>query len=253
MVKTIIPAFPTEKRNARIDDSYRLNIAENFCDTIQGENFAGYPCVFLRLQNCTLNCTWCDTTEVWRKGNPYSVRELLELWEETGVIHRFRKGHHLVITGGSPLLQMGAIENLIDTLDNEYHFRPFIEIENECVLRPSHHLIINVDRWNNSPKLANSGMKKNLCYKPDLIRDMASLPASDFKFVISSKEDWDEIQTDYLDTDLIMHKQIVLMPEGSTREQLQAKYDMVVDLCCEKGVRMSDRMQVTIWDKTVGV
>ena len=56
MVKTIISAYPTEKRAARQDGSIILNIAECFCDTIQGENMVGYPATFLRLQGCTLNC-----------------------------------------------------------------------------------------------------------------------------------------------------------------------------------------------------
>ena len=253
MVKTIIEAFPKEKREAAEDGSKILHIAECFCDTIQGENFTGNPAVFLRMKSCTLNCTWCDTTEVWRQGNSYSVNEVLALLDETGVIDRLMNGHHLVLTGGSPLLQQESLCELIDKIIEEYGFRPIIEIENEAVLMPTYHMIHLVDCWNNSPKLQNSGVKSQFRYIPEAIKKVASLDNSWFKFVISNEDDWFEIEQDFLMTGLIAPEQIVLMPEGATREQLQKNYQMIVDLAVKYNVRMTDRLHVMIWNKTVGV
>ena len=255
MVKTIIGAFPGTKRTIVSDGSAILNISECFSNTVQGENFSGYPSVFLRLQHCSLNCNYCDTTEVWRKGNPYTILELLELWGEAGVILQLVQGHHLVVTGGSPLLQQESLLELFTRLEKSVNWNDdiFIEIENEAVLMPQKLLNNFVNQWNNSPKLSNSGMKKELRYKPEVIRYLGTLRNSVFKFVISKEEeDWKEIEDDFLKPELIRRNQIVLMPEGSTRKELQERYISLVDLCCREGVRMCDRLQVTIFDKVVG-
>lgn len=253
MVKTLIASNPKEKRTARKDGSKILNVAENFCDTIQGENFTGVPSTFLRLQGCTLNCIWCDTTEVWRYGNPYSTEEILDLWDREGLIEKFIYGQHLILTGGSPILQQDALIDLIKRYKERFGSIPFIEVENECTVMPKIEMFEYVEYWNNSPKLENSKMDKRLRYKPDILKALKEQDNSYFKFVISKKEDWDEIQRDFLDTGLIYKHQIVIMPEGVTRKELQDKYEFIVDLACEKGVRMSDRLHITIWEKKTGV
>jgi len=252
MPKTLIESFPTESRIAVIDGSSILNISECFMDTVQGENFAGIPSTFLRLQNCTLACGWCDTLEVWKQGNPYSVKELIEIFQKNGTLDKFKLGQNLIFTGGSPLLQQNALIELIHGLVNENSL-PFIQIENECTRLPANRLVEYISIWNNSPKLSNSGMRKELRYKPDILKFLSKLENSWFKFVISNMEDWSEIQRDFLDTNLIRKDQIVIMPEGQTREQLQKNYNFVVKMAVEHNVRMSDRMHVTIWNKKTGV
>ncbi len=253
MVKTIIKSNPTEKREVP-EGSVFLNIAECFSETIQGEGVnTGCPATFLRLQRCTLNCIWCDTQEVWRFGNPYTIEEVLKLFEDNGVIEDLEKGHHLVLTGGSPILQQDALCELINQIHDKYLFKPFIEIENECTLMPNQQMQINVDCWNNSPKLENSGMVKKIRYKPDVLKTLADQPNSWFKFVITCQEDWNEIKQDFLDTKLISRNQIILMPEGVTRDEIGSKYEFIAELCQREDVRMSDRLHVTIWNKKTGV
>lgn len=254
MVKTAISAFPREIKKISGDKTTVLHIAECFGNTVQGEGIsAGVPSIFLRMQNCTLNCTWCDTTEVWRRGNPYSVEELLSIWKFYNIDQDLRSKHHLVITGGSPLLQQQGLTKLFKGFVDSLSFTPFIEVENECVRMPDSYFLSYISQWNNSPKLSNSGMKKSIRYKPDIIKFMSGIYNSYFKFVISEESDWDEIEKDFLMPDLIKKEQIILMPEGSSREELRKAYTHVLDLCCKHGVRMSDRLQVTVFDKVVGV
>jgi len=254
MVLQIIKAFPKERKIARQDGSKILYISENFADTVQGENFVGYPSVFLRLKNCVLNCDFCDSTEVWRRGNPYSVDELLDLWKEKKIINRFYEGNqHLVLTGGSPLLQQNSLIELLDKMKNKYNKPPFIEIENECVIMPKKELSDYVNLWNNSPKLKNSGVKEQFRYKPEVLKYLSSLENSYFKFVISSEKDWKEIDKYFLKTNLIKKEQIVLMPEGVTRVELQNHYQTVINLAIKQGIRITDRLHITIWNKAIGV
>ena len=253
MSKILIEAFPKERRRVVGLEEEILDIAEMFSDTLQGENFVGYPATFVRLQHCTLNCVWCDTREVWRKGNPYTVDEILNLWKERRLIDKLNLGQKLVFTGGSPLLQQVQITNLINKFSNEFNFIPDIEIENECTLYPDQELVNLVFCWNNSPKLSNSAQSKKARYFPDIIREMSGLDNSWFKFVISKEEDWKEIEEDFLKPKLIDKKQIVLMPEGQTQKELQVTRGFVAEIAIRENIRFTDRLHITIWNKTVGV
>jgi len=251
MAKEIIPARPTEPRLAI--DPY-LDIAEFYFDTIQGEGIEiGAPAAFLRLQNCVLNCKWCDTKEVWRYGNPYSFDELFQLMEESEVIHRFETGQHLVVTGGSPLMQQESLVKFFILFKERYSFQPFIEIENECVVMPLADMLRFVDVWNNSPKLHNSRNGKFLRYKPEIIKEMSILANSWFKFVVYDTHDWEEIQEDFLFPGLINIDQIILMPRGETIEELTKNREYVVNLAIENNVRYCTREHVVLWNTTTGV
>jgi len=250
----IIEAFPTEKRTINKEEGY-LPISEFFCDTIQGEGvYTGHPAAFLRVQGCVLDCSWCDTKEVWKKGNPYNYSELFTMMEHPkfDLIRKLKEGQHLVFTGGSPLLWKHEVGNFIQEFIIRYDFKPFIEVENECVLFPTKELLEYVDCWNNSPKLKNSE-NTSTRWDYDVVRKMAGLENSWFKFVVSSRKDWKEIKHLYLDSRLIKREQIILMSQGADIEELNRNTNIVVSLAIENNVRFSTRQHVVIWNKTTGV
>ncbi len=250
MPLTLIEQKPTFDK--KIEGERKLAIAEMFGDTIQGEGVsAGIVSTFIRLQGCTLKCVWCDTLDVWPHGNEYSFNEIFELFDKNGFIEKFKNGQHLILTGGSPLKQQTQLIEFINEFIARYLFKPYIEVENEAVLRPSISFEKLVNQWNNSPKLANSGMKERARLKPEVIKHMASLSNSWFKFVIQTEEEWVEIERDYLP--YINLDQIILMPEGQTQEELSKTREIAADLAIKKGVRFTDRLHVTIWNKKTGV
>jgi len=239
------PVFPK--------DSPYLQVSEFFCDTIQGEGvYTGHPAAFLRLQGCTLECSFCDSIKVWKKGNPYTYNELYEKMEAVDLIRKFKEGQHLVITGGSPLLQQYRVEEFIRGFIERYGFKPFIELENEAVLDPIVGLIYYVDCWNNSPKLESSGNKRN-GFNPTIIHNMSNLPNNWFKFVVGSIEDWYEIERGFLKTDLILRNQIILMPLGGNYSELIKNRQLVVDISIKNNVRYSTREHVILWNLQTGV
>jgi organic radical activating enzyme len=64
--------------------------------SIQGEGFhMGVPATFIRLQGCTVGCSWCDTKYTWKKGGRKMV---------TSYILERVKTRHVVITGGEPTM-----------------------------------------------------------------------------------------------------------------------------------------------------
>lgn len=252
MPTTLIQQKPTFSK--RVEGTNKLAISEMFSDTIQGEGpHAGVISTFIRLQGCTLKCVWCDTLDVWPEGNEYSFDEVFELFESVNLIERFKAGQHLILTGGSPLKQEKECIAFVKAFAAKYGFKPYIEVENEAVLIPSTDFVDLVDWWNNSPKLDNSGMKERVRIKPLTLAYMGSLPNSIFKFVVNSEEDWNEIQRDYITPGFIVKEKIVLMPEGQTQEELSKTRELVADIAIREGVRFTDRLHVTIWNKKTGV
>lgn len=231
-----------------------LKISELFCDTVQGEGrYTGTPAVFLRLMGCPVNCKWCDTSDIWRSGVVKSTVELLTLFQEEELFKKFEQGHHLVITGGSPLLQQ---KQLIEFLRELKEMCPsvFVELENEGYYVPDDEMFWYVDQWNISPKLLSMGTIYP--YFQKMVSNsihFKGMENADFKFVVEGDKQWDEIKEMFLDKDLIEKNQIILMPLGAVKEELERNREKVVELAVREGVRFSDRLQVTVWSNKKSV
>ncbi len=216
----------------------------------------GRPSVFLRLAGCNLLCggpgtqhdgalhngaTWrCDTIELWMKGLAMDCREVFTS-EQLAFL---RKGAHLVITGGEPLLQQNQIQNVINFLASQ-DIRPYIEVETNGTIASE----LDLDQYNISPKLRNSGVKRADRYKPEILLGLSENHCQ-FKFVISSETDWQEIEKDFA---FIPPNQIWLMPAGESQTQLAATRPVVVELAKAHGVNYSERLQIVVWDRKTGV
>ncbi|MCH2045593.1 MAG: 7-carboxy-7-deazaguanine synthase QueE [Saprospiraceae bacterium] len=248
----------------------KLAVSEYFY-SLQGEGRTmGIPAIFLRLTGCNLMCggygvekdgrlrdgaTWvCDTIEVWMKGTTFSFEDLVQtLNKELDFINRLNQGVHLVITGGEPLLQEKRIVAFLDYLETQHHCCPTIEVETNATFLPSAAFDQRVSYWNTSPKLQNSGMPRHQRIKAGVLTWFAKTPKTMFKFVIGSIQDWEEIQEDFLNEQLIPKSQIVLMPSADSIDSLLKMNRLVADICIENQVRMCTRMHIEIWDQLTGV
>lgn len=93
--------------------TYRVN---DIFYTLQGEGFfTGVASVFIRLADCNLNCSFCDTE--------FSSSMEMGLDDISETIGQY-KAKHIVLTGGEPTLQ--ADKDLIDMLHEE---GCFVQIE----------------------------------------------------------------------------------------------------------------------------
>lgn len=194
----------------------------------------------------------CDTTEVWRAGDTYSFAQIFDLIDNCSLREKLAsKEQHLVITGGSPLKQQYNLINFILAFKEHFGFFPFIEIENEVKLKASPELHDLVDCWNNSPKLTSSGNLNS--FNPEAMLQIAELDNSWFKFVIDNiYDDWKEIEW-LITENLIRKDQVILMPQGQTREELEINAPKVVELAIEKGVKFCNREHIILWNKKTGV
>lgn len=248
----------------------KIAVSEYFY-SLQGEGrTTGIPAIFLRLTGCNLMCggkgvekdgvmrdgaTWiCDTIDVWMQGTTLSFPLLIDrLNESTNFIQRLKTGVHLVITGGEPLLQQDRILAFLEYLETTYQLCPIIEVETNASILPLPALDDRVHYWNTSPKLSNSGMLKDQRIDASILQWFSNNPNTMFKFVVTTKEDFQEIQEELIDTGWIDPSKIVLMPGADSIEQLLERNQMVAEICIEHQLRMCTRLHVEIWNQLTGV
>jgi organic radical activating enzyme len=226
--------------------------------SLQGEGpSTGMPVAFVRLSRCNLACTWCDTAYTWRfegdnrphrdgvaferKANQVTLSPA-EAAERIAALGQKR----LVITGGEPLLQAGALTEMLAHLPDIA-----VEIETNGTVAPPVRLDVRVDQYNVSPKLSHSGNPAELALIPERLDAWATEPRAFLKFVVASPADVDEV--------LALNRRyrfrperVFLMAEGTSTAALRARQAWLSDLCLEHGFRMSDRMHIHLYGDTRG-
>jgi len=82
-----------------------LRLCELFT-SLQGEShWAGYPCTFVRLAGCNLDCAYCDTRYAREGGEERTIDAIVEAARAKGL-------PMVEVTGGEPLTQPAAGELL---------------------------------------------------------------------------------------------------------------------------------------------
>ncbi|MCL9983710.1 MAG: 7-carboxy-7-deazaguanine synthase QueE [Erythrobacter sp.] len=226
--------------------------------SLQGEGPSmGMPVAFVRLSRCNLACSWCDTAYTWRfegdnrphrdgiafarKANQVTLSPA-ETAERIAALGQNR----LVITGGEPLLQAGALAEMLAHLPDIN-----VEIETNGTVQPPARLDIRVDQYNVSPKLSHSGNPADLALIPERLDAWASEPRAFLKFVVASPEDVTEVlelQRRYR----FRPERVFLMAEGTDSATQRERQAWLSDLCLTHGFRMSDRLHIHLYGDTRG-
>lgn len=224
-----------------------MKIAEIFY-SLQGEGtLLGVPSVFVRTSGCNLRCSWCDTPYTsWNpEGQEMSNAAILD---EV----RTHEAHHVVITGGEPML-----------------FAPVADLTRELKWLGQHVTIetagtvyqaVTCDLMSISPKLANStpteephrSRHDKLRYQPEVLKRLMHEFDYQLKFVVASESDLDEIQLILNETNADRSK-VLLMPEGRTPAITRERALWIADICKSEGFRFSPRLHVDLWGDQRGV
>jgi 7-carboxy-7-deazaguanine synthase len=157
--------------------------------SLQGEsNFAGLPCVFIRLTACDLRCSYCDTAYAFTEGKKKTLAEILaEVKKLTARFPNLQPSTFnlqlplVELTGGEPLLQKNSVPLMKSLCDDG--FTVLIETSGAhdiSKIDPRVHRIMDL-------KCPSSGeVGKNL------FTNIARLKSTDeIKFVIGTMEDYD--------------------------------------------------------------
>lgn len=234
--------------------------------SIQGEGKnAGVPSTFVRFATCNLHCWWCDTPYTWNfEGSAFAHRDTdqghakfdpaaeIALSDTRTIIKQVKalSPRRVIFTGGEPLLQQGALADVIDGLraaDPAFRF----EVETNGTLLPDPVLVQMVDQFNISPKLASSRNPLDKRIRPEALTYLAAQSHCWFKFVIADKGDlveMDEIVMAYG----IPPSRVFLMPEGTSAAALNDRAGWLLDACIRRGMTYSDRLHIRLFGDTRG-
>jgi 7-carboxy-7-deazaguanine synthase len=228
-----------------------MKVAEIFY-SIQGEGrLLGVPSVFVRISGCPLRCWFCDSDYTsWRaEGSRLQVAEILNQ------VHAFST-RHVVVTGGEPLVAPGIAE-LCAALRQQGHH---ITVETAAVaFKP-----IACDLISLSPKLSSSTphereggrfveRHESLRLRLDVIRAFLEHCDYQLKFVMDRPEDQAEVLALLARLPSVDPTRVLLMPQGTTRADLDARAPWVIELCKQHGFRYCPRLHIDIYGNRRGI
>ncbi|QLH79577.1 7-carboxy-7-deazaguanine synthase QueE [Halosimplex rubrum] len=244
----------------RPDGEAALPVNELFY-SLQGEGkLAGVPSVFVRTSGCNLRCWFCDSYHT--SWEPTHARMGID--EVVDAVGEHDEADHVVVTGGEPMIHDEVVA-LLDRLDDAgYH----TTVETNGTV----HRDAPIDLASVSPKLASSTPTADRDPKgdgewadrhEDRRVDVEALAAlvddyeTQLKFVVTGRDDMAEIEslvdrvreaagTPIPDSD------VLLMPEGQTRERLDETRAAVAELATEYGYRYTPRLHVDLWNDAPG-
>jgi 7-carboxy-7-deazaguanine synthase len=270
-------------------------VLEMFC-SIQGEGkFTGVPSFFVRVGGCNLRCVFgnsrCDT--------PYSSFELEKpTWNNVhdaamafGEMYEKNPNvHHIVITGGEPMLYKEQIKEFMTLIQSDEHSFT-LTIETNGTLPAMGPWADDdfenwVDLWSISPKLSTSvdhnckflteaqrdnhdktrinidslssyidatfeANKANSQWGPDM--EGCIKPSYQLKFVYSGEDSVKEIKEILSKLPYVNEENVMLMPEGTTNDQLDRISQECAEVCIKEGWQFCDRLHIRIWGDKRGV
>lgn len=231
-------------------DGAALVVSEVFGPTFQGEGPSlGRTAAFVRLGRCNLACTWCDTPYTWDWSRHDPAAELQELSPDDVLARIDSMGPVvlLVVTGGEPLLQQRRLPPLLRGAQ-ERNLR--VEVETAGTLAPEPGILDLVDRFNVSPKLANSGNPVERRLRPEVLRAFEASGKAVFKFVVQGPAELDEVQAVVDECGL---SEVWVMPEGTDAAALTARMQALAPAALARGWHLTPRLHVHLWGDRRGV
>lgn len=217
-----------------------LVVSEVFGPTFQGEGPSiGRTAAFVRLGRCNLACTWCDTPYTWDWSRHDPAVELAERTVDDVLAEVDAMGpvELLVVTGGEPLLQQSRLVPLLRGA-TERGLR--VEVETAGTLAPDDEVVALVDRFNVSPKLANSGNPAERRHRPEALRAFEATGKAVFKFVVRDIGELDEVAAFGVGP-------VWVMPEGIDAVVLTERMQALAPAVLARGWHLTPRLHVLLW------
>ncbi len=229
--------------------------------SLQGEGkLAGVPSVFVRTSGCNLRCWFCDSYHTsWEPTGAWlSIDDVID------EVIAYESADHVVLTGGEPMIHEQSVQLLDELADHGYHTT--VET-NGTIYRDA-----AIDLASISPKLSSStptpdrDPKGNGEWETRHEEQRIDLEAlarlideydSQLKFVVTGRNDLSEIdelisQIREVTGTTVATDDVLLMPEGMTRDELDDRRNEVAELALERGYRYTPRLHVDLWNDEPG-
>ena len=126
-----------------------------------------------------------------------------------------------------------------------------VEIETNGTVMPVPALAPLVAQYNVSPKLRHSGNPADSALIPARLSYWASEPKANFKYVVASPDDLDEVLA-IRDAYGVPAERTWLMPEGRDSETIRARMHWLGNISAQHGFNLSDRLHIHLWGDTRG-
>jgi 7-carboxy-7-deazaguanine synthase len=219
-----------------------MKIAEIY-QSRQGEGFlTGTDSAFVRTSGCNLRCWYCDTPYAsWQpEGDDLAVHEILARIDAL-------TARHVVLTGGEPMLFAELIPLTSELRKRGLH----ITIETAGTL----YLPVACDLMSISPKLAGSAPDARMAsrwrerherarHAPDVIRRLIAEFPYQFKFVVDSRPECEDVEV-YLDEfPEIDRARVMLMPQGTEADSLARSAEWLEPFCREHDLQYCPRKHI---------
>jgi len=271
-------------------DPNKLLISSDFY-SVQGEGIStGVPSYFVRLGICNLTCgmsskfanqlvkeqsledgeifegdlhkegkaTWtCDSTSQWLwRGEDKEFQYLIDRWKEQGIYDDILNGTiHIIWTGGEPTIK-GHQEAIVNFI--KYYFQQdsspetlYSEIETNGTIYIDSSLFVRLSQINCSPKLSNSGMTEKQRIVPDAIKRIMEHNNYQFKFVISTEDDVQELFRDFVVPFNIPLKNVVCMPGLDDVANFEERTQFVLEMAKKYKFRGLTRLHIAAWNQVL--
>jgi organic radical activating enzyme len=206
--------------------------------------------------------TWtCDSTSQWLwRGEDKEFDYLINRWKEEGVYDYIKDGSvHIIWTGGEPTIKghQESIVNFTNYWLSRYLDRndvtPFYEIETNGTIVIEEPLFKMLDQINCSPKLSNSGMTEKQRIVPAAIERIKQHKNYQFKFVISTEEDVQELFRDFVVPFNIPLKNVICMPGLDDATNFEERTQFCLEMAKKYRFRGLTRLHIAAWNKTLNV
>jgi 7-carboxy-7-deazaguanine synthase len=221
--------------------------------------------------------TWtCDSTSQWLwRGEDKDFQYLIDRWKEQDIYEDIKNGTiHIIWTGGEPTIKghqeaivnfhkfWKSIDSEIDLYDFDtpeydvlyYKLDQFYnEIETNGTVYIENNLFQLLNQINCSPKLSNSGLDAKQRINPDAIKRIMEHSNYQFKFVISTEEDVEEMFRDFIVPFNIPLKNVVAMPGLDDAANFEERTQFVLEMAKKYKFRGLTRLHIAAWNKTLNV
>ncbi|WP_435065659.1 7-carboxy-7-deazaguanine synthase QueE [Halobaculum sp. EA56] len=266
-----MPVTSQVERPESAPEGPALPVNELFA-SLQGEGrLVGVPSTFVRTSGCNLRCWFCDSYHTsWEPTHAWLAVD------EVAAEVRARDPDHVVLTGGEPTIHEESFD-LLGRLAGDHH----LTVETNGTVVPPEGTPI--DLVSISPKLASSTPTPERVPEAaldardgdgegdadlasgwadrheenridvDALATLVERYESQLKFVVTGRDDMAEV-TDLVDrvrdaaSVPVPDEEVLLMPEGQTRDQLSGIRETVAELAVEYGFRYTPRVHVDVWN-----